>query len=443
MRLLVAENDPALGTFLRQGLDSEKYTVDVAGDGGQAEMLADQQKYDLVILDLNLAGVDGMDVLRHVRARRSDLPILILTSRDRVDDRVRALDQGADDFLLKPFSFTELSARIRALLRRGGQVSASVLRAGDLELNRMDRTVKRGGRLVRLTPKEYNLLEFLMKHAGERVSRAMIIENVWNFSGDTMTNVVDVYINYSSAQVDKRRVGQLALAIQVAFQQMGIFDASNSRPEVATTEPMPFSKTQMVENVERLSSLGQVASSPHGSLAGAPQRDDMNELRKELEQALAPQIKNHEISLHPTKEGLVVSLREAGFFDSGSAKLRTGTAPILAQFISVVAPHGLSIRIEGHTDNVPIHNSQFQSNWELSTARATEMIRVFIDRYHLAPERLSASGYSQYHPVAPNDTPESRALNRRVDLVILNPPVQPSHEMALIPPASAPARPEP
>ncbi len=420
MRLLVAESDEALGAFLRQGLEAEHYDVDVGRDGGGVLELAAASEYDLVILDLNLPGLDGMDVLRRLRARGASLPILILTNKNRVEDRVRALDEGADDFLLMPFALTELSARVRALLRRWGRVAEPVLRADDLELDRLARVVRRGGKRIELTPKEYGLLEFLMMHRGQRVTRPMIIENVWNFSGETMTNVVDVYINYASSQVDKRRVGQLALAIQVAFQQMGIFDASNTKVAIANTEPMPFSNVQMVENVERIASLGQIASTPHGSLSGSPQSNDLNQLQKELQSALQAQISKREISLTPTREGLVVSLREAGFYGSGSAQLKPGTAAVLDQFVAIVAPRSFHVRIEGHTDNVPIHSTQFESNWELSTARATELVKLFITRYGIAPDRLAASGYAEFHPVASNDTAEGRSMNRRVDLVILN-----------------------
>ncbi len=202
MRLLVAESDEALGAFLRQGLEAEHYSVEVARDGAGAEELAAAHEFDLVILDLNLPGIDGMDVLRRLRARDAGLPILILTNKSRVEDRVRAFDEGADDFLLMPFAFSELSARVRALLRRGGRGAEPVLRADDLELDRLARIVRRGGRRIELTPKEYGLLEFLMTHMGQRVTRPMIIENVWNFSGETMTNVVDVYINYLRKKID-------------------------------------------------------------------------------------------------------------------------------------------------------------------------------------------------------------------------------------------------
>lgn len=229
---------------------------------------------------------------------------------------------------------------------------------------------------------------------------------------------------YASAQVDKRRVGQLALAIQVAFQQMGIFDASNTKPEVMTTEPMPFSKVQMVENSERVEAMGRLVNSPHGILAGSPDRPDMAEVQKKLEEALAAQIKNRTVSVTPTREGIVVSLREAGFFDSGSTALRPGAEPTLADIVKVMAGLRVRIRIEGHTDNVPIHNGRYNSNWELSTARATEIIRLFITKYGMAPARLSASGYAEFYPVASNDTPEGRGMNRRVDLVILNTQVE-------------------
>src|SRR5271156_3892946 len=183
---------------------------------------------------------------------------------------------------------------------------------------------------------------------------------------------------YSSAQVDKRKAGQLAMAIQVAFQQMGIFDASDSKPAMASNEPMPFADVQIIENVKRLQSMGQLVSSPQGSLAGSVDRPKMNELEKKLEDALVLQIKNHTLSVRPTKEGIVVSLREAGFFQSGSTKLGPQTLPALAAIVKIVGPEKMDLRIEGHTDNVPIHDKKYDSNWELSTARATEMIKLFI-----------------------------------------------------------------
>jgi chemotaxis protein MotB len=225
---------------------------------------------------------------------------------------------------------------------------------------------------------------------------------------------------YSSSQVDKRRVGQLATAIQVAFQQMGVFDASNTKVPVLTSEPMPFSDVQMVENSSRFRALDRLVNVPRGALTSSPQRTDMSAVEKKLELALAPEIANRHVAIALTKDGIVVNLRELGFFHSGSTAFRPDALPTLSQFVKVIGPLQVPVRIEGHTDNVPIHTPRFDSNWELSTARATEIIKLFISEYDIAPDRLSASGYGEYYPTASNDTSEGRALNRRVDLVILN-----------------------
>ena len=202
MRVLIAEDDPALASFVRKGLEAEHYAVDVTTCGEQARAMAAEMDYDLLVLDLSLAGVDGVSILRHLRTRKPSMPILILTSRNRVEDRVQCLDLGADDFVGKPFSFAELSARIRALLRRSHLPAASVLAVDDLKLDRMERKVERGGRRIELTSKEFGLLEYLMLNAGRRVTRPMIIEHVWNLSFDTGTNVIDVYVNYLRRKVD-------------------------------------------------------------------------------------------------------------------------------------------------------------------------------------------------------------------------------------------------
>jgi|SRR5437868_6634701 len=196
MRILIAEDDAALATFVRKGLESEHYAVDVSGDGEQARALASEFDFDLVVLDLNLPRLDGVSILRYLRTKKSDMPVLILTARGRVEDRVQCLDIGADDYMVKPFSFSELSARIRALLRRSHTPSQAVLTVDDLKLDRVERRVERAGKRIELTSKEFALLEYLMRNAGRRITRAMIIEHVWNLSFDTATNVVDVYINY-------------------------------------------------------------------------------------------------------------------------------------------------------------------------------------------------------------------------------------------------------
>jgi two-component system, OmpR family, copper resistance phosphate regulon response regulator CusR len=420
MLILIAESDPALATFLERGFNADHYAVDVTEDAGQAAKMALAHRYDAAILDLTVAQPDGLDVLRQIRAGSADLPILILANQTRPEERAQVLDAGADDVVLKPFAFSELSARVRALLRRGGRTVEMVLRVDDLELNRVEHCVKRAQKKIELTPKEFALLEYLMRNSGRRVTRAEIIENVWNLNFDTMTNVVDVYINYASAQIDKRKVGQLAMAIQVAFQKMGVFDASNTKPEVLQTEPMPFSKVQMVENAQRVEKLDELVSSPHGDPTEDARRA-MDQIQNQLQDTLRPELQNRTVSVTATKEGIVVSLREAGFFASGSASLRPEAKNTLADFVKVIGPYPVRIRIEGHTDNVPIHNSRFDSNWDLSTARATEIIKLFISQYGIAPDRLSAAGYGEYYPVASNDTPSGRAMNRRVDLVILAP----------------------
>jgi two-component system copper resistance phosphate regulon response regulator CusR len=196
MRILIAEDDEALAKFVRQGLEAENYSVDILADGEQARTAATDVDYDVVILDLNLPKLDGVSVLRHLRLKKPSLPVLVLTQRNKVEDRIQCLDTGADDYLDKPFSFSELSARIRALVRRSHLPSESVLTVADLKLDRVGHLVERAGRRIELTTKEFLLLEYLMRNAGRKVTRSMIIEHVWNLTFDTTTNVVDVYVNY-------------------------------------------------------------------------------------------------------------------------------------------------------------------------------------------------------------------------------------------------------
>jgi len=203
MRVLIAEDDKPVASFVQKGLEAEQYAVDVAQDGDEAQLMVSQIEYDLAVLDLTLPRADGLDVLKYIRENKPTLPVLILTGRNRVEDRVRGLDLGADDYLTKPFSFSELSARVRALLRRSTLPVEIMLRVADLELNRVERTAKRAAKAIELTPKEFALLEYLMRNVGRCVTRAMIIEHVWNLSFDTMTNVVDVYINYLRKKVDQ------------------------------------------------------------------------------------------------------------------------------------------------------------------------------------------------------------------------------------------------
>jgi DNA-binding response OmpR family regulator/flagellar motor protein MotB len=419
MRILIAEDDEALAKFVRQGLEGEHYSVDVLSDGEQARTAATEFEYDVVILDLNLPKLDGVSVLRHLRTKKPSVPVLVLTQRTRVEDRVQCLDTGADDYLAKPFSFSELSARVRALLRRSHLPSESVLTAADLKIDRVQRQVERGGRRIELTAKEFCLLEYLMLNSGRRVTRSMIIEHVWNLTFDTTTNVVDVYINYASAQVDQRKVGKLALAIQVAFQELGVFPASTTQIPIDTSEPMPFSPVQAIENAKHNTELGRVSSPPEDALRAASEQANLATLQTELQQALQHEIAQHTVALHRETEGLVISLREFGFFDSGSAALKPSALPALDRIASILAVRTCRLRIEGHTDNIPIHTPQMASNWELSTARSNELVRLLILRYRFSPDRLAAAGYAEFHPIAGNDTAQGRAQNRRVDVVIL------------------------
>jgi len=190
MRILIVEDDTALAGFVRKGLEAEHYAVDMSSDGEQARALAAEFDYDLVILDLNLPGLDGVTILRDLRGRKPSIPILMLTARAKIEDRVLCLDAGADDYLVKPFSFSELSARVRALLRRSRLPSESMLTVEDLKLDRVQRRVTRGNKHIELTSREFALLEYLMRNAGRRVTRAMIIEHVWNIPFDSGTNLV-------------------------------------------------------------------------------------------------------------------------------------------------------------------------------------------------------------------------------------------------------------
>ena len=202
MRILLAESDTALAGFLRNALEGEHYAVDISGTAEEVRAMAVESAYDLLILDLTFPQRDVMPVLRTVRVYKPSLPIVVLSGKSRVEDRVQSLDYGADDFIAKPFSFSELSARIRALLRRAHLPSETVLQVDDLQLNRMERMVERNGRRIELTVKEFALLEYMMRNAGRRITRAMITEHVWNSSVDTSTNVVDVYVNYLRRKVD-------------------------------------------------------------------------------------------------------------------------------------------------------------------------------------------------------------------------------------------------
>ncbi len=209
-------------------------------------------------------------------------------------------------------------------------------------------------------------------------------------------------VMYSTAQVDKKKVNRLATAIQVAFQELGAYPTADMSAELRSDEATDVHKVV-----------------PAVVLPRNDENHDLTQLRKELEEALAPEIARGEVEVRSGRDGLVISLREAGFFDSGSAGVKVGSQQAFSRMATLLGERQYNIRIEGHTDNVRIHNSQFTSNWELSTARSTEMIRLLIMKYGFAPQRLSAGGYGEYHPIASNSTEAGRARNRRVDVVVV------------------------
>jgi heavy metal response regulator len=203
MRILVVEDESRIADFLSRGLVSAGFAVDVAATGGSAIDMIHSTDYDLVILDLGLPDVDGLTVLQKIRNRKVSPPVLILSARDAVDDRVKGLEGGADDYLVKPFAFVELLARVRVLLRRG-QPTPEKLQVGDLSLDCIRRKVSRDGENIELAPKEFSILEYLMRNRGRPLSRTMIVEHVWDMDYDGLTNIVDVYIRHLRSKIDDK-----------------------------------------------------------------------------------------------------------------------------------------------------------------------------------------------------------------------------------------------
>jgi heavy metal response regulator len=202
MRLLVVEDEKKLAGFIRKGLEEEGYAVDVAPDGETGLDMALDGVHDLILLDIQLPRKDGLAVLRDLRRMKVATPVLLLTVRATIEDKVLGLDSGADDYLAKPFAFEELVARVRALLRRRSGVREPVLRAGDLTLDPARRTVYRGDDRIELTAREFSLLDYFMRNPGRVLTRTMITEHVWDYNFDPMTNVVDVYVNYLRRKID-------------------------------------------------------------------------------------------------------------------------------------------------------------------------------------------------------------------------------------------------
>ncbi len=202
MRVLVVEDEARIAAFIRKGLQEEHYVVDVADEGDAALDFVEAAAYDLIILDVMLPRRDGFNVCQEIRRRGLKTPVLMLTARDAVDDRVRGLDAGADDYLVKPFAFKELLARLRALARRPAETQSLELRVGDLALDTAMHQLTRANQVIELSAREYRLLEFLLRHRGQPLTRTQIAEGVWGYDFDAQSNVVDVYIRYLRRKVD-------------------------------------------------------------------------------------------------------------------------------------------------------------------------------------------------------------------------------------------------
>lgn len=211
---------------------------------------------------------------------------------------------------------------------------------------------------------------------------------------------------YATAQVDRQRAVRLSDAIRSAFQELGVFQNGYRQAGSAAGDVT-------------LAKIGAPQQGTPATPADAGRREQFSAIRNELESALADEIKRNDVALHMEADGLVVSLREMGFFDSGSASIKPGAETAFGRVARILREHSCIVRIEGHTDNVPIHTSQFASNWELSTTRATRLVKLLIEQYDISADRLSAAGYAEFHPVSANDNAKGRQLNRRVDVVIL------------------------
>ncbi len=203
MRILVIEDEKKVAHFIKRGLEEEHYAVDLAYDGETGLYMTEVNEYDLVVLDIMIPKIDGWEVLKRIRDKKNTVPILVLTAKDSIEDIVKGLDSGCDDYLTKPFEFKEFLARIRALLRRDRAEKEAVLKVADLTLSLITHKVTRGGKEIELTSKEYALLEYFMRNPGKVLTRTMISEHVWDYHFDSMTNVIDVYVNYLRKKIDK------------------------------------------------------------------------------------------------------------------------------------------------------------------------------------------------------------------------------------------------
>ena len=214
MRILLIEDEKKVTAFVARGLRAERFAVDISHDGQSGWEMASTYNYDLIVLDLMLPGLGGTEVLKRIRRQKSQVPILVLTARDGTAVKVENFEAGADDYLTKPFAFAELLVRVKALLRRGATDRSSVLRVGDLEVDRLAQQVRRAGKRIELTSKEYSLLEYLAANTGRVLSRTMIIEHVWDESFEGLTNIVDVYVRHLRSKVDVMHTNKLIRTVR-------------------------------------------------------------------------------------------------------------------------------------------------------------------------------------------------------------------------------------
>ena len=203
MKILLIEDDTETGKYITKGLDENGYTLDYAKDGNEGLYLAMNNSYDLIIIDRMLPKIDGLSIIKMLRAAEKSMPILILSALGDVDEKVEGLKAGADDYLAKPYAFSELLARIEALLRRGKETSEHILQAGSLKINLENYTVTRNGQKIELKPREFRLLEYLVRHKGQIITRTMLLENVWDYNFDPQTNIIDVHISRLRSKIDK------------------------------------------------------------------------------------------------------------------------------------------------------------------------------------------------------------------------------------------------
>ena len=234
MKILIIEDDVPLTRVLKHAFEREGHSVEVASDGQAGLNMIPRCECDLLLLDLTLPKVDGFEVLRHAAERRREIRILVLSGRSRIEDRVRALDEGADDFLLKPFSLMELSARVRAIVRRSGSTERTTLQVSDLVIDRLQGSARRAGSEIELTPKEFSLLELLATKAGEAISRSCILREVWKMQSDKPSNIVDVYINYLRKKIDEVGAPKLVHTIR------GVGYCLAERPPMSNSQRSSF-----------------------------------------------------------------------------------------------------------------------------------------------------------------------------------------------------------